>query len=390
MPDPKNTPFGNTSKIESETNKENIFPHTMQDDLDDLSGKITEEKEVGSNNVQNNIDKSESESETKNVTDNPFISSPSRQTQADTSPKDEDQKKAQYFEIDRKIKNEKEKTLPEASSNKSLKWNKILILTLSVVVILVLAAGGYYFWTTRSSINPVVQPQPLEPSEEPVINVPSERFSVENPNYLNIEVENVAADDIIQLLTQTILEVRESKIKVPIEFLIADDNNNPIAFSRFAYLFQLNLSSETLSSLEENFSLYLYNDNGNIRLGMAIDFKDKEKIEVGMAEEEKVLVENLFNLLLGASIEKEDSPFNNGEYKNYSIRYVNLDKQETFSIDYAFTGKQLVIGTSKNTIRAILDKIENDGGLEDNIDSDAVINDKELEDTNNTEVEVSK
>ncbi len=382
MLDPKNAPFGDASKTESEVNKEKSSPHTMRDDLDVLSGKIAEKKGAGSGNVQSDTAESKSESEIRNAADNPFTGNIPRQTQANVFPETNAHKpeteKIQDFKIDRSVKKEKEKAPPKSSSAKSLKWNKIIILILFVVVIFVLAAGGYYFWITRSSVEPVVQPQPAELPKEPVINVPSERFSTENPNYLNIEVENVAVDNITQLLTQTVSEVEESKIKVPIEFLIADGNNNPIAFSRFAYLFQLNLSSETLSSLDEEFSLYLYNDSGNIRLGMTVDFKDKEKTAAGMAEGEGVLVENLSNLFIGASAEKENILFSDGEYKNYSIRYVNLDEQETISVDYAFTGNHLVIGTSKNTIRATLDKAEDDGESLENISDSSAENNEEI------------
>ncbi|HDH07711.1 MAG TPA: hypothetical protein ENG89_01690, partial [Candidatus Moranbacteria bacterium] len=196
MLDPKNNPFGNASKIGSKVNKENISPHTMQDDLDVLSGKIIEKKRMDPKSIQNDATKGKNESEIGS----PFTGSLPHQIQSDISPKVEthipETEKHQDFKADKMSMKEKEKTLPKYSPTKSLKWNKILILVLSVVIILVFVAGGYYFWTTRSSVGPVAQPQPPEPPEEPVIDVPSERFSTENPNYLNVEVENVAADDI--------------------------------------------------------------------------------------------------------------------------------------------------------------------------------------------------
>jgi len=74
--------------------------------------------------------------------------------------------------------------------------------------------------------------------------------------------------------------------------------------------------------------------------------------------EELKLVEELYPLFLeDVVIPKEKMVFKDNNYKGVDIRYFNLTPDQQTTIDYALTKNQLIIGMSKNTAWAVIDKV---------------------------------
>ncbi len=355
------------SASEFNTGRGNILLHTMQDDLDALSGiNIPSKKEDLRRDKKNLIDHETAYNQNQEQKTgspksySPFLNIPP------LPPLNKKEGGSALF-LSRQEKHLTEKT-SSAKPNfglsqqprSGLRWNKILVISAIFIAFLSLAAGGYYFWITRKTQIIVPVPESINPeSEKPVVVEPAgEKFSLENPNYLSIDVENSTSETIKQLLIKTGLEIMEEKIASPVEFVITDANNNPMAFPIFSILFGLKLSPVT-DSLNEEFSLILYPDENNIRLGLIIDLKDKQKASASIKIKEKTLSGDLSLLLLNAATSKTGKSFNDGAYKNIPIRYVNLDDENkgSLSIDYAFTENKLILATSKSAIRVILDKI---------------------------------
>jgi hypothetical protein len=114
-----------------------------------------------------------------------------------------------------------------------------------------------------------------------------------------------------------------------------------------------------MSSLADNFSLYIYNDQGNIRLGLAVDSKNDVSTKARMFNEEPNLVSEISPLFLDTSFTAPKAvSFNSSNYANTQIYYLNLAtmQNQPLSIDYTIFNKKLIIGTSKMTLRSILDK----------------------------------
>jgi hypothetical protein len=158
------------------------------------------------------------------------------------------------------------------------------------------------------------------------------------------------------LFAATADELKQTNISQPVEFLVVDEKNNPIEFSVFSLFAGIKMPKIISDSLD-GFSLYFYSDSGNIRIGAAVRIKEGKDITKAISLEEKRLVADLSPL----QIEKAEAPkgkvFAGSIYRDVAIRYMNLNEQITTSVDYAFMDKQLIIGTSKNTMRAILDKM---------------------------------
>ena len=144
----------------------------------------------------------------------------------------------------------------------------------------------------------------------------------------------------------------------PYEFIVVDNNNNPIAFPIFATAAKLNLSPDLLSSLGENFSLFIYNDNGNERLGFSADIAKAAIFNTEIQKQEKTLPNDISLLFLDSTPTIPTAAlFKDGSYGSFKTRYLNLNDQQTLSVDYVITNNKFVLGTSKGTEHAMLDKI---------------------------------
>lgn len=257
-------------------------------------------------------------------------------------------------------------TKPDIGPKRHIKWNKVLIILMVVLAFSAVSFGGYYFWLTRK---PEPEPQPVEkpvdPQPTPPVTVEpqTKKYSIDNPNILQINT-NATATEIKQLLVATGSELKaETPDAPPVEFIIRDEKNNPIDFSIFSILVALKLDY-ALDYLGEDFSFYLYPDNGNMRAGIAIKIDDKGGVQKAMLANEKTLVSDVSSLFLDSQPSKISKPaFSEGLKDGYLIRYVNLDTEleGALSVDYVVTDNLLIIATSKNSSFEILNLVSKKG-----------------------------
>lgn len=346
---------------------ENIPLHTMRDDLNAVQGISSPSKENLPPDVPGPPAKETVPADGKNLNipkyaDASKAYSPFLNPSAPIS-KQPDQNDSAIKKFSYSLKDEGQS--PDQGHKKPLNWGKIFLISASILTVLLLMAGGYYFWITRKIAVPPPVSNPISnpPEEKPVIIENREKFSLEKPNYLSIDIENSTPESIQQLFIQTASGIKESGISVPVEFVITDQNNNPVAFSIFSIFSGMKLSS-ALDNFNEEFSLFIYLDPSageanqkNARLGLAINLKDEQKAVAAMSAKEKTLATDLSFLLLDNDILMAGGIFKDNIKNGVPIRYVNFYAGGSLSIDYAFTDSRLIIATSKNTMWAILDKI---------------------------------
>jgi hypothetical protein len=343
--------------------------HTMEDDLNALQGIIAPKKEITyeyavpvekNNPPVNKYTESARDNFGSQKSYSPFLNTSVTEEKRDLTP-------------------QKEQVQPIEEIVKSpIKWNKILFISVLFIVFLSLSAGGYYFWITRNEpvpeINPPATEEAAPENTETVSNTtpvqiePEQpKFSAEKPNYLSIDTESASSQTLKQLLIQTASEVKEMNPAKPIEFIVTDSDNDPVAFPIFSLLSGLKLSSVS-ENLDEKFSLFMFPDAqaagtgalSNVRLGLAVDLKNKPGAVSAMKSKESTLIDDLLFLFLDTSYQKTAKLFNDNSYNGHSIRYINIDEagQGTLSIDYSFTEKQLILATSKNMMWILLDMVK--------------------------------
>ncbi|MBP9727901.1 MAG: hypothetical protein KBD27_00825 [Candidatus Moranbacteria bacterium] len=244
---------------------------------------------------------------------------------------------------------------PKQSSPLDSKKRSLIALVGAVVIVAGMAVAWYFLWPQEEAVVPDSgEESPVSlPVEVPAVVLP---YVPNAPNYLSLDPETVTTETLQTMLSEAGAKMMAVNMAQPVEFLLTDKNNNPIAFSRFAYLMNIEFSEEVLASFGEPFSLFLYNDGGKMRTGLVLTFIDPAKSEKLLMTKEKSLP-YLFRgvLFQGLSFARELS-FRSGVYKDQPVRFVNIDTAQGVSFDYAFRDKNWFIGTSKETLWAMLDK----------------------------------
>lgn len=238
----------------------------------------------------------------------------------------------------------------------------IIVLTLAIIL-----GGAFYFYSQKnqSETSPSL-PDEASNAPEKATEIPSKEplLALDKPNYLSFNTETVSPEDIKKTLSQTALRVRAGNITRPVEFLVTDQNNNPLAFSRFAFLSKLDLASDIAVLADEAFSLYAYNDASSVHFGLALTFKDAPAAALAIANAETTLPHAFRVLILEPNVTvAESTSFRSGAYNRFAVRFANISDDQNVSLDYVLDGNQWFIGTSKNTLRAILDAYAKQGSL---------------------------
>jgi flagellar basal body-associated protein FliL len=361
----------------------NVTIHTMQDDLDVLEGKkpqLESGSPIGANSgskfEQGSNSFFSSNRKAANMAGNtsPFLNGVNPSS-SQASPRGDDLESETHKNPLGKPRKDIDDVLgknpsPPQTEKKSA-LGKVFFIAAIIIVVIAFAFGGYYFWTTRvsneqapaSNEAEIITDQALTPetASETATELPTEivqsKYSQNNPNYLPIDIGTTTANSVSKLFIEKSSEIKNSNPTAPVEFIVTDTNNDPVSFSAFNYISGMKLPVGILTSLGDKFSLYFFNDNGNMRMGLLAELKDKDKVISGMKNEEKSLADDLSSIFMGAIVKSTGKAFSDSAYNNFSIRYSNLDAQGLTSVDYTVTDKYLVIGTSKQTLRAVLDKI---------------------------------
>ena len=235
---------------------------------------------------------------------------------------------------------------------------KLILGIMSLVVLLILGGVAYWYFFFMKPTPPVTtEPEKPAPVAIMAVTVSEPPYSLTSPNYLSIDTETVTPASLKELLRQPAERIVEAQMSKPVEFLLTDKNNNPIAFSRFAYLMKFELKPDFLATLDESFSLYVFNDAGKTTVGLELSFVGTPSPDDPFKLQKESTAPYALRTFLydGISVPR-DNVFRSGLYNGQAVRYVNIDAAKNVSFDYAVRGKTWLIGTSKDTLRAMLDK----------------------------------
>ncbi|MCK9378641.1 MAG: hypothetical protein M0P97_00655 [Candidatus Moranbacteria bacterium] len=243
-----------------------------------------------------------------------------------------------------------------------LNWKKVGAIIVLVIVLAAVAGGIYYFFITRGVVDSQLLGKDFSSKNSALSNADSEEnfvYSSKKPNYLNLDMETASKSSISQLLTKAFSDIAPEQDGKSVEFIMSDANNNPIAFSRFAYVFNLSLPQAVLDEMEESFSIFLQKTGDNQRIGLAVNVKDANVAPFVIKENEGGLIIGLKPLFLGrGSSNMEKLAFKDSSYgDSFKVRYVDINSAIGDSIDYGIWNNQFLVGTSRDSLRSIFDKV---------------------------------
>ncbi|NTW15485.1 MAG: hypothetical protein HGA38_03885 [Candidatus Moranbacteria bacterium] len=233
----------------------------------------------------------------------------------------------------------------------------------ALVALAVLGVAAFAYMTNRNAdVREAgnVAEQAVSPTRSGDLGVEDAgTYSASKPNYLNIDTESSSREAILSVLDKAATGVSSMSPLVPVEFLVRDTDNNPIAFSRFAYLLGLKVPETVLSDLDESFSVYMIPEAGGVRRALALSVKDKEamrNILLSEAPETESAMPSAFAPVLYTADTNVPSQaaFRDGSFGASKTRFAIISSDSDLSFDYMLLGDRLVVGTSKDSFRAVL------------------------------------
>jgi len=194
-----------------------------------------------------------------------------------------------------------------------------------------------------------------ETAIEPVLE--KEAFSTTRSNYFSIDPETATKESILAEISDLEARILTSGTTEPIVFQVTDQNNIPLAMSRFAYLMDFGPGEDILTALDEDFTLVLFIENGQIRRGIATKLKEEEENPTELLSKLETILPTTFrNILYPADLVLPTSiKFGTGSYNNSVVRYSNIAPEKGYSFDYILQNKLLFFGNSKDVTRKTLE-----------------------------------
>ena len=321
----------------------------------------------------------------KKATANPFLSEKKSDTVSESlKKKGSFSPKAQKEPVE-KINQTPADIAPKKPKEQKPKNPKNIVRIMMIVCIILFISGaiGVFFWKFILNQEDVM----LEMIDEtPIEGVITESrvdleesqytYSTDLPNYFVLDVESEASEADIQTeLTKIANNISVDDMAEPVAFTVNDVNSNPVSFHIFAMSAGMNIPQDILSSLEEEFEIYAYNDpEHGVRFGFVIDAKNVNLLQDALKAQE-VQLPQAFDVILGSSItDPTGIVFQDNTYNTTPIRYTNLNEAESYSVDYTVSNFRLLLGSSKHTLRAIIEDLR--GGTY--VPEDDMVDDKPM------------
>lgn len=231
-----------------------------------------------------------------------------------------------------------------------------------VLIVAALLGGGYYYWTTTRNNQEIIGNTPDSASSQSSQAASAGSGAVQTPlstssaNYMQLDI-NADGTDVRSQGRKYVQLVKDGNYSTPVEFLPTDMSNNPVPLDTFLEKMDLVLPPAIRADMGTAYSMFVFNDAGKQRLGLKIASNDDAKLRIELSKEEPSLVKYTRSLLLGWTIPPTSS-FAGSTYKDAAVRYTNINEANNLSIDYTVLNGNFLIGTSKMTLRSIIDYLQ--------------------------------
>lgn len=254
------------------------------------------------------------------------------------------------------------------SSNTFSFFQKKLFFATSLLLLCAFASfGGYSYWKTQSI--------PLPQEEIPVIvgtptnsvqKKPTDPAPTDKKIAKSLILNNSQGKTVLTELQKTAKDLLAYPNNAVFEFFFVNEEKNYEILSEKDLLQQLAIAfPEKFSNLIQMTNegrVYFVKNGSDVRLVLSVPTLSRENASsLFLASEESLLrtVEPLY--LSQTSLENNLSRFSNQAYREYAIRYYNINTEKNYSLDYAFRRDTLYLATSKQSLRDALDFLDGIG-----------------------------
>lgn len=224
------------------------------------------------------------------------------------------------------------------------------IFILIIIIILLSGAGFYYLKYIKGPEKPGVEtPASLFQTESTeVISIKEGKESALS-NQLKKKIERFQEEDLPTGEAGTFRRILVKKISKEKDYFLS--------FKEFIEILGINLPINILENLGDSYTFFLYSQKEGVRSGLVIGAENIDNLKISLRNWEELLSWDLKPMFFGAEtggLITEN--FQDGIYKGVNIRYLNFS-DFSFAIDYAVVRNYLIIATSKESMRGVIDRI---------------------------------
>jgi len=232
---------------------------------------------------------------------------------------------------------------PPISSGK----RKIRIGLIILAVIIIGAGALIYLLGKKAPVTPPVEPTP--PVVTPQLSTPI--ISVNETKTISL----VSDKSLFELLKE------EAKLEQPIgtfkRIAVLKNETEFLSATELLQNLEISIPPYALNDFKNNYTLFLYSQSTGKRLGIIIELENPANLKEQLKTWEATLLDDFKNFY-PAQVPgpRASQTFLDDTHQNVAIRYVNLPRSD-LTLNYTIFNNLLVIGTSKELIYTVIEKI---------------------------------
>lgn len=248
------------------------------------------------------------------------------------------------------------------------KGSPALYAVATLIVLVLFGAGGYYYWETRMKTPVAVIPGDdvigEDVTEDPSDDIDEKALTVSAPNTIEVDSAKPFRSQYDQLAdAMTDLKVGDAAqivfVKKPATSGTASEE---LTAGEFIESLGLNFAPEISRSFTGKMRYFLVNDMNGARAVALFQVSDLPTTKQALTKNEASVAVSASKLFTRPVSLSGPAVFQDSTHRSYAIRFYNINALDpSSSIDYVFRNDELIIGTSKESIRTVLDRLDQSG-----------------------------
>lgn len=241
---------------------------------------------------------------------------------------------------------------------------QVFFIILVFILIGLIAWGGYYYWKSRS-VSPVTSEQlPIIVDNNPVTPQDNEvPFKYDWKIANTIIIDDQSGKSALSEVEKAMNDFSTYKGDGVLEFYFVDNLDNLTTVSSKALVDKLGITlPESVKALLKETGegrVYLDKKGMDIRVVVALETTSRDSTLAGLLSVEPEMINDFVSIYMGKVVsDTKRTVFNDQVYREYAVRYHNIDLNNNFSLDYTFRRDTLLISSSKESLRAVLDTLD--------------------------------
>lgn len=243
-------------------------------------------------------------------------------------------------------------------------WRLVRLGTYLFIVLFLLsfiAWGGYSYWKYRSASTSQKELSII--IDEPLSNENKVTFPYDWEIANAIVVNEKSGKKPLAEIKKVSEELSRYEGNGVLEFYFVDEGRNFETISSFELVDILGItvpkSIKILLKETGEGRVYLTKRGSDVRVVLSLETTSRDSALGGFLFFEPEIIGGFSSLYLDETFKKVVKPvFRDQVYREYAIRYYNIDVDRNISLDYAFRRDTLFVSSSKDSIRDVLDRLD--------------------------------